>query len=711
MSDFDRLHPSVQHHIVNTLGWKSLRPLQEEAIAPLMEGHHVLALAPTAGGKTEAAVFPLFSRMLLESWPPLSVIYLCPIKALLNDLEKRLSLYAELLGRRVGLWHGDVGASQRKNLLRYPPDILLTTPESLEVMLDSRLVDHEQFLGNVRTVVVDETHAFAGDDRGWHLSALLSRIQFNSTSTIQRVGLSATVGNPAELLNWLVSSAPGERAVVAPLAPARRDPDVKLDYVASLDNAAKVIATLYRGEKRLVFCESRSQVEQLSAALRALNVETHASHSSLSKDQRHRAETAFAEGNNSVIVATSTLELGIDIGDLDRMIQINSPASVASFLQRLGRTGRRSDARSHCLFLALSENDFLLIEALLQLWESGFVEPVAPPPLPYHVLAQQILALVLQESALERGDFSRHLEGFLYAAGLDPDVVTDMLEHLLAEDILIEVGGIYSMGPVGEQRYGRRNFLSLFAVFNSPPLFGVFHGHRELGHVQEDALGKGAANEPVISLGGFSWQVKHIDWNSKRAWVEPIATDARTRWSSMGHAISWRLGRAARTALTGPGLEHLLTERGRRMHDDLCEEFAWLEHAGGSELLERQSFTEYWSFAGGQANSALARHFVEQGVKATASDLRLRIKAKSGTELKPLLRKIMQDPVQFGVEREIRASDRDRYKFLDLIPEAFAVRMMKAREQCFTSFHAEQLKPIRVVGDISHIGLATEGPR
>jgi len=700
VSDFDRLHPSVQHHIVNTLGWKSLRPLQEAAVRPLMAGHHVLALAPTAGGKTEAAVFPLFSRMLLESWSPLSVIYLCPIKALLNDLNKRLSLYAELFGRRVGLWHGDVGTSQRKTLLREPPDVLLTTPESLEVMLDSRLVDQESFLGNIRAVVVDEIHAFAGDDRGWHLSALLSRVQFNRALPIQRVGLSATVGNPEELLNWLVSTAPEEREVVAPFAPDRRPPDIQLDYVASLDNAAKVIATLYRGEKRLVFCDSRSQVERLSAALRSLNVETHASHSSLSKDQRHRAETAFAEGSDCVIVATSTLELGIDIGDLDRMIQINAPSSVASFLQRLGRTGRRLDARSHCLFLALSENDFLLTEALLQLWESGFVEPVAPPPLPYHVLAQQILALVLQESALERGDFSAYLEGFLFTAGFEHDVVADMLDHLLAEGVLIEVGGLYSMGPVGEQRYGRRNFLSVFSVFNTPPLFSVFHGQRELGHVEEEALGRGAGNDPALSLGGFSWQVKYVDWDNKRAWVEPIAADATTRWSSMGRAISWHLGRAVRVALTQPVLEHRLTQRGSRMHAELCEEFAWLQHAEGSELLEREGFTEYWSFAGGQANSTMAARLVEQGVKATASDLRLRIKGKAASELKPLLQEIMHNPEQLGRERGIRASDRERYKFLDLLPEAFALRMVNAREESLTSVHTEQLEPVRSVREV-----------
>lgn len=173
MTPFDRLHPAIQHHIVNSLGWRSLRPLQDAAIEPILAGTNALLLAPTAGGKTEAAVFPLFSRLLSESWKAVSVLYVCPIKALLNNLELRLRQYGELLGRRVGVWHGDVGAGDRGRILKEPPDLLLTTPESLEVMLVSGRTDHGNLFASVRAMVVDEIHAFAGDDRGWHLLAVL----------------------------------------------------------------------------------------------------------------------------------------------------------------------------------------------------------------------------------------------------------------------------------------------------------------------------------------------------------------------------------------------------------------------------------------------------------------------------------------------------------------------------------------------------------
>jgi ATP-dependent helicase Lhr and Lhr-like helicase len=163
---FDTLHPALRYHIVNTLRWASMRPTQLEAIAPVLAGEDVLLLAPTAGGKTEAGLFPLLSRMLTEGWRGLAILYVCPLRALLNNLEPRIHRYASLAGLDAELWHGDVGDAARRRLLRNPPHILLTTPESLEAILISRRVHHRALFAELRAVVVDELHAFAGDDRG-----------------------------------------------------------------------------------------------------------------------------------------------------------------------------------------------------------------------------------------------------------------------------------------------------------------------------------------------------------------------------------------------------------------------------------------------------------------------------------------------------------------------------------------------------------------
>jgi ATP-dependent Lhr-like helicase len=385
-------------HIVNSLGWPDLRPLQRAAIGPLTGGDDALLLAPTAGGKTEAAMFPLLSRMTAQRWQGTSVLYLCPLKALLNNLEPRLERYAGWVGRRAAVWHGDVRGSARRNVLTERPDILLTTPESLESMLVSVNVDHHAFSSGLQAVVVDEVHAFAGDDRGWHLLAVLERLTALVGRPLQRIGLSATVGNPDQLLHWLQGSNAGQRqaGVVAPELPAAgTEPagpppgDIELDYVGSLNNAATIIASLHAGQKRLVFCESRQTVEELGQLLRERGLTVFLSHASLSADERRRSEQAFAEARDCVIVSTSTLELGIDVGDLDRVIQINTPSTVASFLQRLGRTGRRPGSIRNCLFLAVDTGSLVEAAALLVLWGRHWVEPVTAPPEPRHIVAQK----------------------------------------------------------------------------------------------------------------------------------------------------------------------------------------------------------------------------------------------------------------------------------------------------------------------------------
>ncbi len=377
---FDQLHPVVQHHIVNSLGWSALRPLQEESIAPVLRGDDALLLAPTAGGKTEAALFPLLTRMEVEDWHGLSVLYVCPLKALLNNLEPRVAGYAGWLGREASVRHGDTTAGSRTRQQRERPAILLTTPESLEAMLVSTLVDKQRMFGELRAVVIDEVHSFAGDDRGWHLLAVLERLSAIADRPLQRIGLSATVGNPDSLLQWLQGggSADRPRTVVAPAVSSATAPQLVLDYVGNVSNAATVIAGLHQGQKRLAFADSRRTVEGLAGRLRDLEVDTYVSHSSLSVDERRRAETAFAEAQNCVIVSTSTLELGIDVGDLDRVVQVGAPTTVASVLQRLGRTGRRPGVNRNMTFLATDDAEFLRAAGLLLLMGEGFVEPIEP---------------------------------------------------------------------------------------------------------------------------------------------------------------------------------------------------------------------------------------------------------------------------------------------------------------------------------------------
>jgi len=621
MSEFDKLHPALQHHIVNSLGWPGLRPLQEATIQPVLDGEHAILLAPTAGGKTEAASFPVFSRMLTENWTGLSVLYICPIKALLNNLEERFSYYGQLLGRSVAVWHGDISASRKAKIIANPPDILLTTPESLEVMLVSNRIDHRILFANVRSVIIDEIHAFAGDDRGWHLLSVLERISVIAGREIQRLGLSATVGNPERLCDWLASSCESKRSVINPPAENNIVPDVQVDWVGSVRNAAIVISRLHRGEKRLVFVDSRSRVEELAMELRGFGVTTYVSHSCLSLEERCSAEEAFAQGTDCVIVATSTLELGIDVGDLDRVIQIDAPFTVASFLQRIGRTGRRAGSSRNCLFLATKEDAFLRSLALLKLWQQNFVEPIEPPARPMHIYAQQVMALSLQESGIiaqDIGEWVGSMPGFSSIAIKEREQV---VEYMLSSSVLHSDSGILGIGSTGEKTFGQKNFMELFSVFTSPPMVKVFHGKQELGEVHQLTFAVKDEGPALLTLGGRNWQTKYIDWARKKAYVEPTDMRGRSQWLSSGQPMHYEMCQAIAEVLLDEECQEGLSARSEGLLDELKEEFAWLEEGKTTLLIDSDGNANWWTFAGRLLNAAFTEVFAGEAGKVASDNL------------------------------------------------------------------------------------------
>lgn len=544
-SEFDLLHPALQHHIVNSLGWSTLRPTQLAAIEPVHTGRHCLLLAPTAGGKTEAAFLPVLSRMLTEGWTGASVLYVCPIKALLNNLEARLSHYAGLVGRRVEVWHGDVSASRKRKVLQDPPDVLLTTPESLEGMLISPRVEREAWFGQLRCVIADELHAFAAGDRGWHLRSVITRIDRYASSPLQRIGLSATVANPVELLDWFAPTGPRE---VVGSSSVSTDADVTIDHVSTLENAAIVISRLHRGEKRLVFCDSRASAEKLGAGLRELGVRTFVSHASLSVAERRHAEAAFAEERDCVIVATSTLELGIDVGDLDCVIQIDAPGMVSSFLQRMGRSGRRSGTRRSCLFLATGETALLGAAAICRLWSQGWVEKACPPAQPWNVLAQQALLMVLERGQVTLTELLEQLQASF--PELEVRGVRTCIDHLVAQaDLGSPEPGLLQIGPKAQAAHERSHYRELLVTFTGPDLLVGRHGTAEVGYLDPAVLA-GQRDEPLkVLLSGRSWSVREVDWKRRVVWLEPATQGGKARWMGSGRGMSAEVAMAVRELL------------------------------------------------------------------------------------------------------------------------------------------------------------------
>lgn len=601
----DRLSPAVRYQIANGLGWSGLRPVQALSTEAILDGANCVVLAPTAGGKTEAAFLPLLSKMDAEDWRGVSVLYVAPIRALLNNQEARLTKLTGFIGRRASKWHGDVKEPARKRLIDDPPDVLAITPESLEAMLLSTRTPARRFLAHVRAVIVDEVHAFTGDDRGAHLVSLLERIARIAEADIQRIGLSATVGDPEVIVGWLSGSSMRPQRVVDP-GGARKPPDLHLDFVGTLDNAALLIDRLYPGTRRLVFVDSRRRVEELGHRLSQRGVDVYLSHSSLALSERTAAEKAFEEGTNCVIVATSALELGIDVGDLDHVIQIDAPSSVSSFLQRMGRTGRRAGSTANCTFLATDDDALLRAAAIIDLFRNAYVEPAGPSTWTPHVLAHQAIALSMQEQGSAAHDWWSWLEGCAAYRDVSARERGSIVRHMVDNDILVEADARLALGARGERLYGARNFLELYAVFSTPRVLRVVHGQSEVGVVDASFLQDKEQKVPNFVLAGRPWRIVGVDWKGGTCAVEPAETGGYPRWFGLPVSLERSLCQAMRRVLTSRDTDPSWSKRAVAQLQLQRESHAFLDD--GPLPLEEgpDGRCRWWTFGGGAGNRVLA---------------------------------------------------------------------------------------------------------
>ncbi len=679
MAGFERLHPHLRHAIVHDLGWRTLRPVQELAIEAILDGCNTVVLAPTAGGKTEAAVFPLLSRILTEEPPPVAVLYVCPIRALLNNQEDRLRGYTRMVGLDAFKWHGDVNDSRRQRFRESPAHVLMTTPESLEVMLISARTDARALFRGLSAVIVDEVHAFAGDDRGAHLVSLLERLGSFCGRDLQRIGLSATVGNPAMIGKWLQGSSERPFRLVDPPRP-KTQRDLRIEYCEDIGDAARGIARLARGKKSLVFVESRARAELVAHALGGSEVEVFIHHSSISRADRTLAEERFATGENTAIVATSTLELGIDVGDLDQVIQVDAPSTVASFLQRLGRTGRRTGARANCTFFCLSTESLLQAVALLRLAQRGWVEDLRPASQAIHVLAHQVMALILQEGGISRHRLSPWVNVAWPFKGIDQALLQELVDTMLSRDILYEADGLLSLGARGEQLYGRKNFFELYAVFTAPPVMRVRHGRDEVGFVQARFVAMHDRSEGPLCfrLAGRAWEVTAADWSRGVLRVRPAKGGRVPTWLGAPGRLSPELCQAMMETLLSEGEESQWLTRGAALElAALREGYEALLATGTAPLEEGAEGIHWHTFAGGAVNRLLAAglqrttgdHWVAGNLSLRSSDIDLAA-AKEGTRrLRELNWKSVAASAVHGMTRGLMS------KFQPCLP--------KTAEDCF----------------------------
>lgn len=631
---FSRLHPRLQQAIVARLGWTSLRPVQELAGAALLDGHNAVILAPTAGGKTEASMFPVLSELLTHPTSGVGALYLAPIKALLNNQADRLGRYTEMVGLDRTVWHGDVGAGDRKRFLAEPTELLMTTPESLEVMLISERVDAAALFADLRIVVIDEVHALAGSDRGAHLMSVLERIAALSRHDVQRAGLSATVGNPDAILEWLRGTSRRSGVVVdPPKAPSRRM--LSVTWRPDLDALGRDAAAVARGQKSLLFCQSRAVAESLAGTLRSAGTHVFVHHSAVSKEEREEAEASFHQGKDATIVCTSTLELGIDVGDLDQVLQAEAPDTVGSFLQRMGRTGRRAGKAANTTFLCTTGWTVAQALALIDLAKRGWVESVAVDDRCWPVLLHQLFAMSLAAGGVTAEQAWAHLSRVPDFRGIERPEFDRLVRHLVRDRSLDVVGGRLLLGPRAERKFGRRNFMELYAVFSSPATYHVeASGGRPLGTLSQsfvDQLVEGASS---FLLGGRPWSAQSIDHNARRVVAAPAPSGVMPRWGGMTpQFLGFEVCQAVRDALRGDAVPDLLHASAREVLAEMRASFAGLLDARTGGFDEDADGVTWWTFAGGRINGTL-RHALEArggDWKVSTDNFRLRVTGEGVT--------------------------------------------------------------------------------
>lgn len=625
-SVFSRFAPRLQDAIGSRLGWTTLRPVQELAGAAILDGKNAVVLAPTAGGKTEASMFPTLSMLLEHGSEGVGAIYLAPIKALLNNQADRLGLYTEMVGLSRFLWHGDVNAPERRAFVKEPSELLMTTPESLEVMLVSAQVPVERLFKDLRIVVIDEVHAMAGTDRGAHLMSVLERIADHSRHDVQRVGLSATVGNPAAILGWLGGTSRRDGVVVdPPKEPKPRQIAIHLEIDA--DTVASHAATLAKDKKSLFFCESRALTETVADKMRDRGTDVFVHHSSVSLEERRMAEARFQGGGSAAIVCTSTLELGIDVGDLDLVLQANAPGTVSSFLQRMGRTGRRATTTMNTTFLCDDPEAVLQAIALVELAKEGWVERIPPQDRCWPVLVHQLLAMTLAHGGVPRSVAWSKLSRLPDLAGITRAEFDALVGHMLVTGYLFEAGGQLSMGETAEKQYGRKNFLELYAVFSSPQYYRVISpSGADIGSLEQGFVDGLVEEMTSFLLGGRAWLTQAIDHRQRTVTVRPSPRGKKPSWGGfVPKMLGFELCQRIRRVLTDTASYGYLAETAAAAVDMQREEFGELLRQSGHAIVPGDKGLSWWTFAGGKINQTF-KHAIGEltGWKVVADNFRLR---------------------------------------------------------------------------------------
>ncbi len=686
-------------------GWRALRQIQSDAFLPIYKGDaDAIISASTASGKTEAAFLPCLSKVSATPGTGVRILYLSPLKALINDQERRLSEMAGALGIPTTPWHGDVGQRRKRDLLKLPMGVLLTTPESLEALLMGHLTWLQSAMGGLSYVVIDEFHAFLGTERGRQLQSELHRLENLIRRRVPRIALSATFSDhqavalslrPDHALpcTFIEDRAPGRDTLAVQVRgyalPARAEHEPHAGMPPEYGKIAADIFRLLRGSTNLVFCNSRSVTEGIAALLKGLSERAHVPleffphHGSLAADLRERLEARLQEGRlPTTAVCTATLELGIDIKGVVSIAQVEPPTSVASLRQRLGRSGRRDHVARLRIFVperapgpwSLSDQlceGTVLSAAMVNLLLRRWYEPPPRPTLSLSTLVQQTLSVIASLGSAS----AAQLHGLLCKSGTFPcDSATyaGLLRDLGKSDLIVQLrDGSLTLGLEGERLVSDWNF---YAAFKSPDEYRIEHHGEAIGTVP---LIHPLTPGERFAFAGKGWEVEYFSHARMVVGVKPCPQEAPPlaldgTLSSVHGEVREEMRRIY-TGAPAPGCldeaarEHL--ERGRAAFTALGLD--------SQHLVEWQQGLALFPWRSDQVHLTCALMLQGEQVKAQAMGSHLEISYSSREGLRSavaaLVRKGIQDPsALLRHRRQLDREKHDHYLSPELKRRAFA---------------------------------------
>ncbi|RLG78796.1 MAG: DEAD/DEAH box helicase [Thermoprotei archaeon] len=530
--------------VMEDVGIRELTPVQSVAIPKVLSGRHVLIIAPTGSGKTEAALLPIMSRMLDAGlkYRPVCALYITPLRALNRDMFLRIRRIGKHLGVSVAIRHGDTSSSARRAIALNPPHILITTPETLTYLLVNEGM--RKHLTNVRWVVIDEFHELLASKRGAHLLADLERLR-RIAGPFQRIALSASIGDPRKAAEAL---APGKFVDIAEV-PGVREADIGVyapgDYGGEVKDKVDLIAELVRKfGKTLIFTNTRDEAEWLGRKLtdRGLDVRVH--HGSLSKALREEVEELLREGGIQAVVSTSSLELGIDIGHVSAVIQSSSPRQASKFLQRIGRSLHRVGLRARGFIVTdLNGNDMLESVVIARRTRDGDIEEVRPYLMPIDVLSHVLVGMGMESEGFTPKEALEILKASYPFLHLDMDILTGIIEFLTSLRYLRFVNGRFRTSMKGKIYYYRTTMIVDTVQFRVIDVLS----NRVIGSLDGDFVSINLTEGSSIVLSGRMWRVVGIDDDDKKVFVEQFPAEEASipTWVGENIPVDYKVSREA----------------------------------------------------------------------------------------------------------------------------------------------------------------------